>query len=215
MTMVAREPLTDAELAARAEQKRIAREKLAEKDLQKATAGVLSDQQEVTQHEARPATGSVRSQSDREKARRVNVFSGNTRQLEVVGEIPGYQLRIFNDYPGRIDKALSGGWEMVGRGEVELQSSNKVTDLNTSVDSTIRWNVGVQKDNSPLYAYLMKIRKEWWDEDHENQQAEIDKVQMAMQERGGYDADKVGNAVMNKGRAQGMKITSTLDGPKR
>ena len=81
------------------------------------------------------------------------------QRLEVP-EIPGYHLHWINDYPGRVDAALDNGYEFVSAGEVGKTSFNV-----GATEGQIKHSVGVQENGDPLYAYLMKIRQEWYDED--------------------------------------------------
>jgi len=95
--------------------------------------------------------------------RKRNVFNGTEGKLKVNKEIEGYHLYIFNDTPGRINSALDSGYEFVSPEEVGGVSEN-VVSRNTDLGDKVRYLVG-QADGEPLYAYLMKIKQEWWDED--------------------------------------------------
>lgn len=95
--------------------------------------------------------------------RKRNVFNGTEGKLKVNNQIEGYHLYIFNDTPGRISSALDNGYEFVSPNEVGGVGEN-VVSRNTDLGDKVRLLVG-QADGAPLYAYLMKIRQEWWDED--------------------------------------------------
>lgn len=100
-----------------------------------------------------------------------SAFNGTDGKLKVnKPNLPGYHLHILNDYPGRIDEAVSKGYEFVSPGEVGGTSVN-VVDHNTDIGDKVRFLVGRNEQGGPLYAYLMKIRQEWYDED----QAELQK----------------------------------------
>ena len=56
----------------------------------------------------------IRSQNERDiprtATRERGVFNGTTKKLSVTTEIPGYQLRWFNDQDGRIEAAVGRAW---------------------------------------------------------------------------------------------------------
>lgn len=95
---------------------------------------------------------------------RHSAFNGTEGKLKVNQQIEGHHMYIFNDTPGRIDTALSSGYEFVHPDEVGGTSEN-VVSRNTDVGDKVRFLVGKAEDGGPLYAYLMKIKQEWWDED--------------------------------------------------
>ena len=113
---------------------------------------------EVVETEAPKETGQDKS------TRRRNVFNGTEGKLKVRGTIPGYHLHVLNDITGRIDTALQGGYEFVTESEIEGVTNN-VTSRNTDIGDKVRFLVGKTDTGEPLYAYLMKIKQEWYDED--------------------------------------------------
>jgi len=109
------------------------------------------------------------------KERRQRIPIGVPRQkLSVSNEIPGYRLYWFNDYPGRIEAAEAAGYEFVTNQEVKI--NDFVTVGNADLGSKVKRLVGKNEDGSPLYAYLMKIRLEWFEEDQRELQAQIDRT---------------------------------------
>jgi hypothetical protein len=120
----------------------------------------------------------VRSSVDRGERARRGVFNGTTGKLKVYGDIPGYHLHILNDSPGRIEEALSAGYEFVSPSEIGGVANN-VTSKNTDLGDKVRFLVGTQ-DSGGLYAYLMKIRQEWYDEDQTELQRANDRVDNAI-----------------------------------
>lgn len=103
-------------------------------------------------------------QSARQRTRKRNVFNGTETKLRVSNQIPGYHLHIFNDIAGRIQSALDAGYEFVTPGEVGGVSVN-VTDRNTDLGDRVRFLVGRTETGEPMYAYLLKIRQDWYEED--------------------------------------------------
>jgi len=118
----------------------------------------------------------------KERTRNRGAFNGTQGKLQVGKQIPGYHLHVFNDTPGRIQAATDAGYEFVDPEEVGGVASN-VVSRNTDIGDKVRFLVGSTADGEPQYAYLMKIRQEWWDEDQAELQKRNDKTDAAI--RGG------------------------------
>ena len=117
--------------------------------------------------------------------RRSSVFNGTASKLQVQGEklvAQGYHLHILNDTAGRIQAALDNGYEFVLSHEVDGIGSN-VTSRNTDTGDKIRFLVGTLENGGPMYAYLMKIKQEWYDEDQRELQSKNDMIDNSI--RGG------------------------------
>ena len=99
----------------------------------------------------------------RAERRQRGAFNGTRGKLQVGYSIPGYHLYIFNDTPGRITAATDNGYEFVHPEEVGGTTTN-VVSRNTDLGDKVRFLVG-SNDGEPMYAYLMKIKQEWWEED--------------------------------------------------
>jgi hypothetical protein len=112
------------------------------------------------------------------RARR-GVFNGTSQKLAVHGDIPGYHLHIFNDEPGRIEEAQAAGYEFVEPKEIG-SVANSVVSGNTAVDTKVRFLVGKTSSGDGMYAYLMKIKNEWHEEDQEDLQSRNDMVDQAI-----------------------------------
>lgn len=125
------------------------------------------------------ANGTVtRSRPTDGRARR-GVFNGTSQKLTVHGDIPGYHLHIFNDVPGRIDEALTAGYEFVSPDEIGGVASG-VVSRNTALDDKVRFLVGNDGNGNGLYGYLMKIKQEWFEEDQQMAQSRNDVVDNAI-----------------------------------
>lgn len=109
-------------------------------------------------------------------------FNGTEAKLRIGNQIEGHKLHIFNDEPGRIELALSVGWEFVTPDEVGGTATN-VVSRNTDIGDKVRFLVGTDGKGEPLYAYLMKIQLEFYEEDQKTLQERIDVVDTAI--RGG------------------------------
>jgi hypothetical protein len=100
-------------------------------------------------------------------ARPVRIPVGQRPKLAVVGKDPRYVYRWVNDYTGRINDFKLGGWELCTNDEVDVgnfraEEASAVGSLaSTVVDATM----GTR-------AYVMKILKEWFDEDQQRWEAE-------------------------------------------
>jgi hypothetical protein len=127
-------------------------------------------------------TRTTNERPTRERVR--NVFNGTQAKLTVNHQIPGYKLHIFNDEPGRIQTAIDGGWEFVQPHEVG-GVKDSVTSGNTDLGDKVRFLVGTSEKGDGLYAYLLKIKQEWWEEDQSATQQRNDRVDDAI--RGGVN----------------------------
>lgn len=111
---------------------------------------------------------------ERQRSKR-RPFGVPTSKLSVNEFIDGFHLRWINDEPGRIAQAQDSGYQFVEPNEVGRVSKedNKVKEL-----------VGVQRDEkTPMYAYLMKIPMEFYLEDRELMNQQLDEIDNAI--RGG------------------------------
>lgn len=89
-------------------------------------------------------------------------------QLEVP-EIEGYVMHWFADRPGRVPRALRGGYEFVAPDEVQLNNSTLAGDTtvsgNTDLGSRVSVHAGTDERGNGIRLYLMKIKREWWEKD--------------------------------------------------
>ena len=132
----------------------------------------------------------VRKEDDRNQGRRRRgVFSGQRLKLEVLGKQEGFHYAWLNDDNNRIALAQSGGWDFVSSDEVEL-GFNNVTPRNSDEGTRIKTLVGTAINGEPLFAYLMKIKQEWFDEDKQENNAFLDKVEEQI--RGGNVEGQMG-----------------------
>jgi hypothetical protein len=155
----------------------------------------------------------VRNQNERDiprtATRERGVFNGTTKKLSVNTEIPGYQLRWFNDQDGRVEAAVGRAWwDFVTQDEVALQDSNKVLERNSDVGSRVRAIVGTLDNGDPLYAYLLKIKKEWFDEDQQSGAKQIRDSEKEMMKNGGLNTERIAEKYIpdERKRALDMKL---------
>jgi hypothetical protein len=104
------------------------------------------------------------SQEERKEAprRKERVPFGVPQQKFGTPPNDGFKYRVFNDNwrkePGRIQRAMDAGYEKVAESPINGMA------------------VGTNEDGTPINGVLMRIPKEWYDEDQEKKQAEVDKV---------------------------------------
>ena len=147
----------------------------------------------------------IRAESQRGTRTKRASFNGTEGKLRIGHQIDGYHLHIFNDTPGRIDQALNVGYEFVSPDEVGGTAVN-VVSRNTDIGDKVRFMVGTAENNEPLYAYLMKIRQEFYDEDQESLQAKNDQIDEAI--RGGrLTGDGHSTEGFYKPRGQDIKLS--------
>jgi len=101
-----------------------------------------------------------------------------------------YVPRWINDIPGRINQARDGGY-------------TNVEDPNTGEDITAI--VGRDESGQPITAYLMQIDKDFYEEDFQEKQKEVDKIDEAIY--GGKIAEQPGD--MRYIPSEGIKYETT------
>ena len=127
-------------------------------------------------------------------------------KLGVMNPDKNYHYHWINDTPGRIDMAQAGGYQFVPKGEVTLLPGvvSKDSDLGDRVSAV----VGRNEDGTPLRAYLMKIRLEWYEESQALLQAKSDATDKAIR-AGRTSGQEDGNFYIPKG--QPIKMSNNLD----
>lgn len=107
---------------------------------------------------------------DRSKSTRVPL--GNRARLSFNNLEEGYVYRVINDVDDRIKRAEAAGYEFV-----ESESSlgeTRVADA-SKMGAKVSKPVG-----GGMTGYLMRIKKDWYDEDQKAKQARIDDTESAM-----------------------------------
>ena len=113
-----------------------------------------------------PATTPVVRNSERKRV----PMSVPVQRLEVP-DLPGYHQHWFKSEPGRIERAISGGYEFVDEKEVKVNSvslgGNSAQSGNTDMGSRVSIVSGTDLDaaGQPMRLVLMKIKQEWYEED--------------------------------------------------
>jgi len=112
----------------------------------------------------------VRTQADRSKRESRIPFGVARTKLNVPMELEGYHLHWVNDSAGRIQEAQRGGYTFVEPKEVGAPEDG----------SQVKRLVGKNEDGSAMYAYLMKIEMEFYHEDQQLIQSEVDRFDSAI-----------------------------------
>jgi chlorite dismutase len=129
----------------------------------------MSEEKKITRTVADRAKKEVRERKS---------FNGTQQKLTVSYTIEGKHLHWVNDYPGRVLYAQEVGYEFVSFSEV-FPESRFDTERNLP-DERVKKLVGRNEDNSPLYAYLMKIDEDWYKENQLDIQQRVDMVDAAI-----------------------------------
>jgi len=110
--------------------------------------------------------------ANKRKPRRLSI-NGTRNVLTVSGKEPGFEYRIVNDDGDRVSQFEDMGYEVV------KDSSIKVGDRRianpTKEGSPIQISVGGGQK-----AYLMRIRKDWYDEAQADKAKQVDEMEKGM-----------------------------------
>ena len=101
------------------------------------------------------------------RAERVPLGSHRSK-LSVADKDPNYAYRWFNDQPGRLEQAEKAGYEFVNDAATG-ETGDANTDLGSRTSTVVDRREGVR-------GYLMRIRKEWYDDDQASKQKVNDEV---------------------------------------
>lgn len=101
---------------------------------------------------------------------------GQRNVLTVKGKDPNYEYRIVNDIDDRIAQFLDAGYELVQDDAVKV--GDKRVDSASSVGGAKHISVG-----QGTKAYLMRQRKEWYDEDKARKLAHVAEIERATKEK--------------------------------
>lgn len=118
-----------------------------------------------------PKENIAKSPSGRVKRTRV----GAGRYLPLVEKDPDYEYRFVNDRDDRPYQFEQAGWEPVDATAINI--GNVVGDKPSNLGSKALVSVG-QGDK----ALLMRIRKEYYEEDQRDKQSQNDRIEQAMKE---------------------------------
>ena len=145
--------------------------------------------------------------SERKKAKRQRIGFGEYRtrlqlsaeELKAFDE-SGYVPRWVNDVDGRVERFKAAGYEFadpeeaLSVGQSEIHQGN--SDLGTRVSKIVSRGGG-----EPVRAYLMKQRKDWYEEDQlvkEEQNAQVDRALKEGHAGGAQIENQYGSVTMTR-----------------
>lgn len=112
-----------------------------------------------------------RARSERGRKRRQPL--GQSQQKLAATVPDGMVGHWFNDTPGRVQQAMDAGYTFISNEGEDLEEEG-------SRDQARRELVGRKEDGSPMYAYLMAIPAEWYQEDQAAKQSAVDETDSAI-----------------------------------
>ena len=101
---------------------------------------------------------------------------GQRNILTVKGKDPNYEYRIVNDVDDRIAQFQEAGYELVETDSVDV--GDKRVSQGTTVGSKKQFSVG-----GGTKAYVMRIKREWYDEDQRRKQQRVDAQESSIREK--------------------------------
>lgn len=96
--------------------------------------------------------------------------------LTVKGKDPNYEYRIVNDSGDRIEMFKDAGWELVDGKDVTV--GDRRVDRTTAEGSKAQVSVG-----NGVKAFVMRIPKEYYEEDQKAKNAQIDALEQTMKKQ--------------------------------
>lgn len=109
----------------------------------------------------------------KENRTRRTPINGTRNRLNVRGQEPGYVYRIVNDIDDRISTFQEMGYEIVTDKTVSV--GDKRIANPTQEGSPVTVSVG-----QGITGYLMRQKKEWYDEDQAAKQKQVDDLEKSM-----------------------------------
>jgi hypothetical protein len=95
---------------------------------------------------------------------------GTRNVLSVAGKEPGYEYRIINDTGDRVQEFLDAGYELVKDDSVRV--GDKRVNKTSPEGSVSQLSVGQGQK-----AFVVRIRKEWFDADQAAKQKRVDELE--------------------------------------
>lgn len=92
--------------------------------------------------------------------------------LTVGGKDPAYEYRVVNDVGDRVEQFKSGGYEVVSAKDVTV--GDRRVNAASAEGSAAQVSVG-----SGQKAVVMRIKKEWYEEDQLRKQSDVDQTESA------------------------------------
>lgn len=95
--------------------------------------------------------------------------------LTVKGKDPNYHYRVVNDIHDRVQDFIDNGWELCQANEVRV--GDKRVETTSAIGANAEITVGRTVSQK---AFVMRIPKEWWEEDQRYKEQEADAQEETM-----------------------------------
>jgi hypothetical protein len=112
-----------------------------------------------------------------------SAINGRRNKLTIAGKDPAFEYRIVNDMDNRVVDLQERGYEVVTH---EASVGDKRVGIPKKEGSPVEISVGGGKK-----AYLMRIKKEWYDEDQVAKLQDIEETEKALQATSNGEYGKV------------------------
>jgi len=116
----------------------------------------------------------LKSKQDRKK--RIPLGAQRVKGI-VANQDPKYHYHWISDVPGRIGRAIDGGYTLVPKEGADVGTTGKE---NKNLGSMVSQYAGRDESGQPYNRYLMRILKEWYDDDQAAKQSEVDNTDRAI-----------------------------------
>ena len=127
----------------------------------------------------RTRTSDTTSDNNTQTERPARVPVSGNRDILAVKNIPDNKIaRWVNDVDNRILKFQQGGQEFVTDEGVTV--GQPTVESSKAVGKVVSKIVGTKKTNEPLYAYLMVIDRDWYNQDQQAKQNDVDAQEQAI-----------------------------------
>jgi len=97
---------------------------------------------------------------------------GTRNVLTVMGKDPNYEYRIINDSGDRVQEFMDAGYELVEKDSVRV--GDKRVNSATAEGTVAQLSVGQGQKG-----YVVRIKKEWYDEDQAKKQRRVNELESA------------------------------------
>ena len=114
-------------------------------------------------------------------ARRTPI-NGTRNVLTVSGKDPEYEYRVVNDTGDRVAQMQELGYEIVQDNSVKV--GDRRISVPTKEGSPVKASVG-----GGIQGYVMRIRKDWFDEDQKSKQQQVNELESNMKTEALKSAD--------------------------
>lgn len=114
-------------------------------------------------------------------------ITGHRNVLTVNGQDPAYQYRVVNDVGDRVVQLQEIGYEIVT--DKTIKVGDRRVAIPTAEGSPVKVSVGKDATGAPLHAYVMRQKKEYYEEDQKAKQDEILKTEKEMKQTARESAD--------------------------